>query len=120
MGEITGTLPCTLRRAQRWRAGAHMIGIRRKNHTRGFPFLWPRAAPFVPWGRRLCRVVPVDHFRRAGLCRSYPNVSSGEGNGKRYRMDTKSTSPRADPPLLPRGMEDTDTMYNCKMKMPFR
>lgn len=33
MGEITGTLPCALRRARRWRARAHMIGICRKKKS---------------------------------------------------------------------------------------
>jgi len=33
MGEITGTLPCTLRRARRWRVRAHMIEIRQKKKT---------------------------------------------------------------------------------------
>jgi len=31
--------------------------VKKKTHIREFPFLWPRAAPFVPWERRLCRVV---------------------------------------------------------------
>lgn len=110
MGEITGTLPCTLRQARRWRARAHMIGIRRKNHTRGFPFLWPRAVPFVPWDTAFvvatvewCRT--IDHFRRDGLCRSYPNVSFRGSNSKRMNIESAGELAHGPSPHPPTGMD---------------
>lgn len=61
----------------------------KKNHTGGFPFLWPRAAPFVPWDATLSSGTGRSTTFTGTVYISF--LSGSFGGSKRYQIYSRPT-----------------------------